>query len=137
MKKSILLCCSLILLVIAFWLGEAGHGPFQIHPYIIGIAGLGVISSLASKNLGYRTATGLIFIVLYLAAFYTGSLSFDHAFDICIDDAEEIREDLVRYKARNGNFPESLEELNIELPCSRIWRGSILQYTRTETGYQI
>jgi hypothetical protein len=87
MKNNISICFSIVLLVVAFWLGEEGKGLFQIYPYMLGVIGLRAI--------------------------------------------------LGDYKDKNSNFPETLQELHIKLPCSRVLRGTILKYVKTETGYRI
>jgi hypothetical protein len=137
MKKSIAICSTILSLLVAFWFGESGWELFLIYPYLLSAMVCILISYLASNKWKYRIPICIIFIVLYSAAFYTGILSFTRSFNVCIDDAEGIREILSDYKAKNGSFPETLHELNIELPCSRVLRGSILQYERTETGYRI
>lgn len=137
MKKSIAIYSTILLLLVAFWFGESGRGLFLIYPYLLSAMVCILISYLASNKWKYRIPICIIFIVLYSTAFYTGILSFTRSFNVCIDDAKGIREALSDYKAKNGSFPETLHELNIELPCSRVLRGSILQYERTETGYRI
>jgi hypothetical protein len=137
MKNNISICFSIVLLVVAFWLGEEGKGLFQIYPYMLGVIGFVTIPYLASKKWKYRTAIGITFTVLYFAAFYSGELSFYRSFNVCIGDAEGIRAILGDYKDKNSNFPETLQELHIKLPCSRVLRGTILKYVKTETGYRI
>lgn len=137
MKKSIAICSTILFLVVAFWLGEAGKGLFQIYPYLLGFIGAGIVSYLASNKLKHRAIVCLSFIVLYCSAFYVGDLSFYHSFNKCIDEAENIRIVLSEFERTNGKYPNSLAELKIQLPCSRVLRGSLLHYESSGSRYKI
>lgn len=137
MHKVIAILFVIILLFVSFWLGEAGKGLFQIFPYMIALAGIVAIPFLLTKKWKYRILYGFFFIVIYWAAFYMGDLSFCRAYNSCIKDAEHIRTTLSSYKTKNGNYPESLTDLNVPLPCSRCLRGTILEYESTGSNYKI
>ena len=137
MNKVIAVLSTIILLFVSFWLGEAGKGIFQVVPYLIGLIGIVMIPLLISKKSKYRTLSGFAFIVLYAAAFYIGDLSFYQAYNSCIEEAEQIRKTLSEFKTKNGKYPVVLDDLKIQLPCSRCLRGSILEYESTVSNYKI
>lgn len=72
-----------------------------------------------------------------LVYFYIGNLSFYRAYNACIEEAEQVRVELSSYKTKHGNYPVTLNDLNIPLPCSRCLRGTILEYESTDTDYKI
>ena len=137
MNKVIAVLCTIILLFVSFWLGEGGKGLFQLFPYMIGLIGTVAIPFLISKKWELRTLYGFLFIVIYVAAFYMGDLSFCRAYNTCLEEAEQIRSVLSDYKAKNGKYPDVLDDLNIPLPCSRCLRGTILGYESTASNYKI
>lgn len=137
MKKVIAVLTTIIFLFVAFWLGEAGKGLFQIFPYVAGLVGILTIPSLMSTKLKYRAFVGFLFIVFYAAAFYMGHLSFYRAYNACLESAEQIRTDLSVYKTKNGKYPDVLDDLNSPLPCERCLRGTILEYESTASSYKI
>lgn len=137
MNKVIAVLSTIILLFVSFWLGEAGKGIFQVAPYVVGLIGIVTIPLLISKKWKYRTLSGFTFIVLYAAAFYIGDLSFYQAYNTCIVEAEQIRTALSEFKTKNGKYPGGLDDLNIQLPCSRCLRGTIIEYESTGSNYKI
>ena len=137
MKKVIAVILTISLTFIAFWLGEAGKGLFQFFPYMVGLAGLVTVPHLISKKWKYRTLSGFTFLILFSAAFYMGDISFYRAYNICGEEAEEIRTALSEYKTKNGNYPAVLDDLNMPLPCSRCLRGTILEYESTGSNYKV
>ena len=136
-RRAIVVLSTIILLLVSFWLGEAGKGIFRITPYLFGLIGIVTIPSLISQKWKYRTLSGFIFIILYAAVFYMGDLSFYQAYNNCIQEAEQIRISLFEFKDQNGKYPAELDDLNIQLPCSRFLRGTILEYEGTASSYKI
>ena len=137
MNKVIAVLCTIILLFVSFWLGEAGKGLFQVFPYTIGLVGAAAIPYLISKKWKLRTLFGFLFIVIYSAAFYVGNLSFRWAYNSCIEEAEQIRIVFSDYKAKNGKYPDVIDDLKVPLPSSRCLRGTILEYESTASNYKI
>jgi hypothetical protein len=137
MNKVITAILTTIFLFIAFWLGEAGKGLFQISPYMVGLIGIISISYLISNNWKYRTISGFTFLILFSVAFFMGDLSFYRAYNSCAEKAEGIRTSLSEFKTKNGNYPAELDKLNTPLPCSRCLRGTILEYESTGSNYRI
>jgi hypothetical protein len=137
MRKAIAVLSTIMLLLVSFWLGEAGKGIFRITPYLFGLIGIVAIPYLISKKWKYRALSGFIFIILYAVAFYMGDLSFYQAYNNCIEEAEQIRTTLFEFKDQNGKYPADLDDLNIQLPCSRFLRGTILEYESTASSYKI
>lgn len=137
MKKAIAVLSTIIFLFTAFWLGEAGKGLLHFRPYMIGLIGMAAIPSLMSIKWKYRTLYGFLFIIFYTVFFYMGDLSFNRAYNSCIEEAEQVRTALSDYKFRNGKYPDVLDDLDMTLPCSRVLRGTILEYERTGLNYRI
>ena len=137
MKKIIIAVLTIIFLFLSFWFGESGKGLFQLWPYVIGLFGMMVLSYIVSKRWGYRIAYAFIFIVIYGFAFYMGNMSFSHAYNSCINEAEQIRTVLSNYKVKNGTYPKTLHDLNMPLPCTRILRGSIVEYKTEASNYKL
>jgi hypothetical protein len=137
MRNIIVIIFTIIFLLAAFWLGEAGKGLFQVGPYLIGLIGFVVILFLISEKWNYKISYASLFIVFYLAAFYIGSLSFSRAYNSCLEEGEQIRIALYNYKAKNGKYPYVLDDLDMSLPCSRFFRGTIVKYQTTGSNYKI
>lgn len=137
MKKHIVIIFILIFLPIAFWLGEAGKGLFQLFPYLIGLVGTVAFTFFISDKWKYRTPSAFIFTILFAVAFYAGDCSFYKAYNTCFKKAELIRGKLSNYKVTNGEYPDELKDLNKPLPCSRCLRGTILKYESTGSSYKI
>lgn len=137
MKILIIILITLIFFVISFWLGESGKGLFQSSPYIIGLIGMVIVLFVVSKSWGYRIAFAFLFVAFYAVTFYLGNMSFSHTYNTCINDAEQIRTALSNYKIKNGSYPDDLKDLTIPLPCSRILRGSIIEYEKIGTSYKL
>lgn len=137
MNKTIAFISSIILLLVSFWLEEAGKGIFQITPYCIGILGTVAIQYLVSKKWKYRISSGFSFLILFIAAFFIGDLSFYRAYNTCIEQAEQVRIALSEFKMKNGNYPLALDDLKISLPCSRCLQGTILEYESSGSEYKI
>ena len=66
-----------------------------------------------------------------------GDVSFYHAYNSCIERAENIRIALSEFQSKNGNYPSVLDELNMPLPCSRCLRGTILECESNGSHYTI
>ncbi|MEA3434892.1 MAG: hypothetical protein U9R43_00395 [Thermodesulfobacteriota bacterium] len=136
MKKLFVITSTLIFLLIAFWLGEAGMGLFQLSPYLMGL--IGVLSTIfIFSKWKHRAVYVFFFFVLYAGAFYAGDCSFYQAYNTCYQEAESIRNDLSNYKNKNGKYPDKLKDLNKPLPCLRCIRGTILEYEATASSYKI
>lgn len=128
---------SLSFTAIAFWLGEAGKGIFQIAPYAIGSLGCVVIAMTCTKKKKIKILTTIAFATLYACSFYLGDVSFYRTFNNCIIDAETIRHNLQNYYKSKESYPSTLEQLKITIPCQRVIRGSLLEYRLTESGYNL
>jgi len=137
MNKVIAVLSTVILLFVSFWLGEAGKGLFQLCPYMIGLIGAVAIPYFISKKWKLRILYGFLFTVIYAAAFYIGNFSFCRAYNSCLQEAEQIRTVLSDYKAKNGKYPDVLDDLKVPLPCSRWLRGTIVEYESTDSNYKL
>lgn len=123
--------------VFAFWYGEAGKGLLQIAPYAVGAIGCYAIAACCSKKWVVKIFAGGAFISVYVFSFYLGGVSFNNAYNNCADEAEAVRSRLHEYYTQHGAYPQSLNQLKMQIPCQRYTRGSILDYTITESGYNL
>jgi hypothetical protein len=112
---------------------------FQLAPYVVvvWIVGVTIATILYSKSIKKRIVLGVTLTIFYSFFLYAGTISFQNAYNSCVHDAGKVRSALHQYKGRNGNFPKSLDQLEIELPGKRFTRKNLLSYSLTESGYKI
>jgi hypothetical protein len=123
--------------IIAFWFGEAGIGIFQMEPYVVCAIGCIATAIVCSKRKVIRIFAGGVFISVYFFLFYVGNVSFYSVFGNCADEGEKVRSLIQEFYKKKGSYPNSLDQLNIQLPCQRYTRGSMLKYYPTELGYKL
>lgn len=126
-----------ILLFIAFWFGESEKGMFHLAPYVVWVFGVAIAITLYSKNKKKRIILGVSLTIFYSFFLYAGTISFQKAFNSCVQDGEQVRAALNQYNSENGTFPKSLDQLEIELPGKRYTRKNLFNYSQTEEGYKI
>jgi len=80
---------------------------------------------------------GVSLTIFYSFFLYAGTISFQKAFNSCVQDGEKVRAALHHYKSENGTFPMSLDQLGVELPGKRFTRKNLLYYSLSEDGYNI
>jgi hypothetical protein len=103
----------------------------------IGAFGLLVISTLISRTALGRISMAIGTIAAISMGFVLGSGYATSAFNDCANRGEVVRKELARYKDQKGRYPNDLSELEMDLPGKRLLRGNILNYRRTEKGYDL
>ena len=88
------------------------------------------------KSRNGRMGAALAAGILFAGGWYLGGRNLDAALNHCAGKAEEVRAALEDHRETEGEFPESLSELQgFEVPGKRLLRGTMLQYSRTRDGY--
>ncbi|HET7434560.1 MAG TPA: hypothetical protein VFN10_07605 [Thermoanaerobaculia bacterium] len=72
-----------------------------------------------------------------LIGLVSGQQAFAHAFATCANDAAPIRDAVIDYRTRTGDYPPRLESLHAKLPCRCILRKTILHYAQNERGFRL
>jgi len=126
----------ILLLIPAFWWGEAGGGIDAMMPASIVAIIVSSIVFFTRLKLALK-----IFIFLFLSAslvgaFLAGQASNGRAFNECLEHGEDARTLLQGYFQSHQNYPASLSAFN-KVPCNRILHSSILNYQLTKRGYQL
>lgn len=112
-------------------LGERGELGFvqQLFAGVIPLATV-VLAFLAKQGRAFVFATGMAM----LAGLLIGQRQFDAAWRDCIVNGERVRAALL---ATDGEYPNRLEELPIELPCRCGFRRTILHYLSNDRGFRL
>jgi len=123
----------------AFWLGEHPRRTFLSgYEILIGIV-FAIAAGLLLLNRGRNIArNAAIFLALvYCFAFMAGVKEANLAFNDCVDNGEQAREELAKFHAIHGRYPSDLAELCVKLPGQLILPPNTLNYARTPTGYKM
>ena len=137
MTKIITIILIPILLFVAFWFGESERGMFQLAPYVVWLFGGAITTVLYSKSKKKRIILGATLTIFYSFFLYSGTTSFQKAYNSCVQDSESVRTALLKHKEKNGTFPASLDLLEMDLPGKRFTRKNLLNYSQTNDGYKI
>jgi hypothetical protein len=112
-------------------LGERGELGVvqQLFAGVIPLATV-VLTVLAKQGRVFVVATGLAMLL----GLFLGQRQFDAAWRDCIANGERVRTALL---ALDGEYPNRLEELPIELPCHCGFRRTILHYLSNDRGFRL
>lgn len=140
-QKYLVGSAMIALALLGVWLGEGSFAGIPEWPELTAaIAAL--IWPLFLKT--SRLRSKFILIAFSAGIFVLGDIfgryEFDRAYDECHEQGEAIRKDLGLYKETYKKYPQEIEELvavNADFPGELLLRGSILNYHRTTTGYEI
>jgi hypothetical protein len=104
---------------------------------LIGALGLLGISTLILKTKLGRMSMIIGTIAAISAGVVLGAGYASSAFNECVSQGEVVRKELARFKDQKGRYPDDLSELEMDLPGKRLLRSNILDYRRTDKGYDI
>lgn len=137
MRKKVALILSGLFCAIGYWLGE-GALPLWDEVVVAGglLSGLTVAVVIPGKP-GFKMSAGMASMGLYTLALYLGALSYDRAYNECIERGEEVRHQLSKYHSKHNQYPEQLKQLENFGYCERLVMPTILKYERTEQGYEL
>jgi len=112
-------------------LGERGELGIVQHIFagVIPLATI-VMAVVAKQGRAYVVATG----IAILAGLFLGQRQFEHAWRDCIAKGESVRAALV---ATQGDYPNRLEELDVDIPCRAGFRPTILHYLSNDRGFRL
>jgi hypothetical protein len=123
--------------VCGYWFGEGALLARGELPVVGGVIACLVVTALVPGRWPLKVFAGVASLALYAVAFYSGSLSFDRAFNECVARGEEVRVQLTEYRNRHNRYPEHLGQLEGFALCERITRPTILDYQKTRDGYEL
>jgi len=112
-------------------LGERGELGFvqQLFAAVIPLTSV-ILTFLARSGRPQILLTG----AAMLLGLFFGQSQFEAAWRDCITNAERVRTALL---ATEGDYPNRLEELPIELPCRCTLRTTILHYLSNDRGFRL
>lgn len=134
-RSGLALGLTALLIVLGFWLGESGAPPWAPTLIATALLGAALVAVLTPGSLWTKPVIGIGFLVLYAVAFWLGSLSFNRAYNECVELGEAVRAQLSEYHKRKNQFPERLSQLEDFRLCELIIRPSVLRYERKMNGY--
>ncbi|MDX9708783.1 MAG: hypothetical protein RBT64_04425 [Trichloromonas sp.] len=127
------------LAALAGWgLGEGGiplgslTGAAALLILVFGAAGLA--PSPRRKEKCYVMAAALI---LFLGSWSAGQASDRRAYAECLERGEEVRAALEVFRRDRGRYPETLEQLAVNLPGRRRLHPDLLHYRRLDGDYEL
>jgi hypothetical protein len=94
-----------------------------------------VFAAFVPGKLWVKSVGGIVLLVFYAVALFSGWLSFTLAYGECVKRGEEVRVQLSKYYKEKSQFPERLSQLEGFGLCRRIIRPTVLEYERTKDGY--
>ena len=112
-------------------LGERGELGLVQHVFagVIPLSAV-IIAIFSKRNRAHVVFTG----ATMLAGLLLGQQQFARAWDECLARGHEVRNALLKL---DGDYPPSLEDLDIELPCRCGFRPTILRYLSNERGFRL
>ena len=127
----------LLALLAGFWFGgELSRTPSVLT--VVAVAGSVLLGDLVgtSERWQGRVASAALAALCFSGGWYLAGREIDRAYAECARRGEEVRQVLRSYHDLHGAYPDSLSELHgIDLPGDRLLRGSLLEYSRTGSGY--
>jgi len=122
---------------LAFWAGEADGKLFSNFLLFSIIPAVFFTLFFAPTQWLGKVILGCIFLLSYSYSFYLGTKSYIRAYNECVAQGENLREQLTIYHQQNQQYPEHLNQINGFNACKRMMQPTILMYQKTTLGYQI
>ena len=125
------------------WRGEdLSVGPFDytidIAIALVWLVALILVAWKNQRRWAKPVVVGFSIPVSLVVGLYSGHQESRQAFNDCVENGETVRAALGEYYDENGRYPENLKSLKmVDLPGSRLLRGSILRYTVAGEGYEL
>lgn len=124
--------------LIGFWFGE-DFLPLISSWVLLALIGLPLATAAVAPrhdNFHLRT-TLLVAALLFIGAWFAGQTVAGRAFDDCLARGEEVRLALRNYRLQQGQFPQHLNDLAIDLPGQRLLHSTLLTYQPKEGDYRL
>ena len=96
-KLCIQACILFLLLIAAFWWGEAGGGIENIFRALLASLAFSSTALFLKIKWIYKLWIYLFSVVLMIAVFMFGQASMGKAFNNCVEHGEDVRVDLQKY----------------------------------------
>ncbi len=121
-----------------FWLGE-GCLPLISSWVLLALIGLPLATAaLAPRQDSFHLRTTLLAAaLLFIGAWFAGQTVANRAFYDCLTRGEEVRQALRSYRLQQGQFPQQLDDLAIDLPGQRLLHSPLLTYQPKEGDYRL
>lgn len=127
----------IIVAVISFFIGEGGRLDRDVQFVgLITVIGMPVAGMAMHKWLAKCAAATAVLLVATVFSLL-GDQSFKSVYSDCLANSERLHWSLAKYHVENGRYPESLDRLDVVLPCGRATRASLLSYKRTGDSYEM
>ena len=80
----------------------------------------------------------ILLVIIVGISIWRNALDFQSSFNDAVKRGEEIRLELNVYYKKNGNYPNTLNDLNIKnIPGKRWYRKTIIKYKKVNNGYSL
>ena len=127
----------IIVAVISFFIGEGGRLDRDIQFVgLITVIGMPIAGMAMQKWLA-KCAAALAVLLVATVFSLLGDQSFKSAYSDCLANSERLHWSLAKYHVENGRYPDSLDRLDVVLPCGRATRASLLRYKRVGDTYEL
>jgi hypothetical protein len=137
MRKVVAAVTLAVLVLMGLWFGEDGGGILRIWPWVLGLAVAAGFGLILARRPVWRVLAAALGFVGYAGAFWLGLMSFNAAYSQCLSEGRTVRQWLAEFQQSRGHFPSGLSSLGRPLPCTTRLHGTILEYRRTESGYEL
>jgi hypothetical protein len=139
MKKHLAAVLVLVFsLILGIWCGEDLKTFLGISVSAAIAAGVLLLLGLALyRKVMQKFLMTIAVITLLVAGYFFGMQQAQAAFNDGVVSGELMRVVLLDYRSRHGVFPEELDELDDSPVRKRLLRGSVMDYRRTESGYEL
>jgi len=138
-KWCLTVALGIVVVAMGVWFGEdLTSGVPSAAILLAVVSGLLVYLVSPYPSLAGTLCVASIVLICAAAGWYMGRTTATSAFNDCIERGEMVRVALQQYQERHGAFPGDLSELRpFDLPGQRWFRGSLLTYRRTPSGYEL
>lgn len=127
----------IVVAVTCFFIGEGGRLDRDIQFVgLITVIGMPVAGMAMRKWLAKCAAATAVLLAAIVFSLL-GDQSFKSAYSDCLASSQRLHWSLAKYHVENGRYPDSLDRLNLVLPCGRATRASLLSYKRTGDSYEM
>ena len=127
----------IVVAVTCFFIGEGGRLDRDIQFVgLITVIGMPV-GGMAMRKWLAKCAAATAVLLAAIVFSLLGDQSFKSAYSDCLASSQRLHWSLAKYHVENGRYPDSLDRLNLVLPCGRATRASLLSYKRTGDSYEM
>ena len=133
MKTLVLILLSF---AIAFYLGGSGNTSGLGLSILLGLA-TSIIALLWQRGMAKRVVVVLVAIVFTYIGYRFGSAEFSNAYNDCVQRAEQTRLAILAFHSKQGRFPSTIDEADLNTCGRRIFRPQLLSYTPKGNDFEL